>query len=197
MVTKKAVAPTCGKDGRTEGSYCYTCGTVLQVQSVIPATGKHTYSDKYDTSCNGCGMIREVTKTTPMYRMYDPNSSEHFYTGSIDEREILVKAGWNYEGVGFNFPVSGEPVHRLYEPITGEHLYTMDETEMDTLLSSGWNYEGVAFNSAGKDEVPQYRLHNPNASRGAYHFTGSTEERDLLISLGWEYQGIGWYSCLK
>ena len=61
-------------------------------------------------------------------------------------------------------------------------------------LSAGWNYEGIAFNSGFENEVPQYRLHNPNATRGAYHFTASTQERDFLISVGWEYQGIGWYS---
>ena len=71
----------------------------------------------------------------------------------------------------------------------------MDEAEKSRLIGAGWNYEGVAFNSAFDYEVPQYRLHNPNARRGAYHFTGSKEERDHLISLGWEYQGIGWYSC--
>ena len=129
--------------------------------------------------------------------MYDPNSSEHFYTGSTEERDILIAAGWNYEGVGFNFPKAGRPVYRLYDPVTGEHLYTMDEAEMQMLLDKNWNYEGVAFNSAGDNEIPQYRLHNPNATRGAYHFTGSIEERDWLISLGWEYQGIGFYSCMK
>ena len=65
---------------------------------------------------------------------------------------------------------------------------------MNMLLASGWNYEGIAFNSGFENEVPQYRLHNPNATRGAYHFTASIEERDMLISLSWEYQGIGWYS---
>ena len=71
----------------------------------------------------------------------------------------------------------------------------MDEAEKDKLLSWGWNYEGVAFNSAGTDEVAQYRLRNPNAKRGAYHFTGSVDERDRLVSFGWVYEGIGWYSC--
>ncbi len=133
----------------------------------------------------------------PMYRMYDPNSGEHFYSGAELERDFLVEAGWHYEGVGFNFPEEGAPVHRLYDPVHGEHLYTMDEAEMNKLLAEGWNYEGVAFNSAGTDEVPQYRLHNPNAKRGGYHFTGSDMERDILIEAGWEYQGIGWYSCLE
>ena len=129
-----------------------------------------------------------------MYRMYDPNSGEHFYSGSTAERDFLVENGWSYEGVGFNFPEEGNPVLRLYDPVYGEHLYTMDRDEGNALLAKGWQYEGVAFNSATVAEVPQYRLHNPNAKRGGYHFTGSEEERDWLISLGWIDQGIGWYS---
>jgi len=70
----------------------------------------------------------------------------------------------------------------------------MDVNEKDALLAAGWNYEGIAFNSGFENEVPQYRLHNPNATVGAYHFTASAEERDNLLNAGWEYQGIGWYS---
>ena len=188
-------APTCMVQGYT--TYTCSCGDTY-VSDYVNATGNHTYSNSSDATCNVCGYTRVVAaKTTPMYRMYNPNSGEHFYTGSTEERAILVNAGWHYEGVAFNFPVVGAPVYRLYEPKTGEHLYTMDEAEKAKLLSEGWNYEGVAFNSAGEDEVAQYRLHNPNATCGAYHFTGSKEERDILINAGWEYQGIGWYSCLR
>ena len=88
-------------------------------------------------------------------------------------------------------------MYRLYEAATGEHLYTMDRVEVYTLLASGWSYENVAWNSAKQDEVPQYRLRNPNATVGRYHFTSSQEERDWLISLGWIDEGIGWYSSLK
>ncbi len=186
-------AAGCYDAGLTEGKQCRVCGEILVVQEEIPAPGRHTFNSDQDPFCALCGEVRSV----PMFRMYDPNSGEHFYTGSVEEREILVKAGWNYEGVGFNFPVVGNPVHRLYEPATGEHLYTMDEAEMERLLASGWNYEGVAFNSAPSTEIAQYRLHNPNGTRGAYHFTGDIGERDWLISLGWKYQGIGWYSCLR
>ena len=170
---------------------CTLCGAT-------EGTRVHTYDSKYDYKCNICGSIRSVDMTRPMvdmFRMYDPNSGEHFYTGSIEERQNLINAGWKYEGVGFTFPLTtGKPVHRLYDPITGEHLYTMDENEKNMLLARGWNYEGIAFNSGFENEVPQHRLHNPNATRGAYHFTASIEERDDLIRAGWEYQGIGWYS---
>ena len=130
-----------------------------------------------------------------MFRMYDPHSGEHFYTGSTQERSDLLDAGWIYEGVGFTFPlVMGDPVYRLYDPVYGEHLYTMNEDEKAGLMAMGWNCEGVAFNSATENDVPQFRLYNPNEKRGAYHFTASVQERDHLISLGWEYHGIGWYS---
>ena len=199
VVVDPAKAPTCLEPGLTEGAHCGTCGEVLVKQEVLAPLG-HTYTDPWDTSCNVCGAVRNVDAshlTYSMYRMYDPNSGEHFYTGSMEERQMLESVGWKYEGVGFTFPYSsGKPVYRLYDKYgTFEHLYTMDEAEKDALLAQGWVYENIAFNSCPNEDVPQYRLHNPNATRGAYHFTASEEERDTLISLGWEYQGIGFYTC--
>ena len=162
---------------------------------------QHAYDDNVDGICNVCSVHRENVETrqvTHMFRMYNPNTGEHFYTGSEVERENLVAVGWKYEGVGFTFPANtGAPVHRLFQPSTGEHLYTMSEEEKDMLMADGWNYEGIAFNSAYNTEAVQHRLHNPNATVGAYHFTFSEEEMQNLINAGWEYQGIGWYSCWK
>ena len=176
---------------QTEDETCIICLTTV-------GTAGHTYAHAYDYKCDVCNEERIVDMTRPMmnmYRMYDPNSGEHFYTGSEEERDYLMSVGWNYELIGFTFPLTtGKPVHRLYDPVYGEHLYTMDEEEKNMLLAAGWNYEGVAFNSGFENEVPQYRLHNPNAKRGAYHFTASLEERAFLLSIGWEDQGIGWYS---
>lgn len=36
-----------------------------------------------------------------MYRMYNPNSGEHFYTASLKERKTLSGIGWRYEGIGW------------------------------------------------------------------------------------------------
>ena len=71
----------------------------------------------------------------------------------------------------------------------------MDPAEKNYLAANGWNVEGIAFNSCPKMEVPQYRLWNPNARVGAYHFTASLEERATLLAAGWVDQGIGFYSC--
>lgn len=40
--TLAAVAPTCGKDGLTEGKYCSVCSATLVKQTTIPATNNHT-----------------------------------------------------------------------------------------------------------------------------------------------------------
>ena len=199
-VIDKAVAATCTTTGLTEGKHCSVCDTVIAAQKTIPAKG-HSYDDNVDGTCNSCSVNREtveIRKVTHMFRMYNPNTGEHFYTGSEVEKGNLVAVGWQYEGVGFTFPANtGAPVHRLFQPSTGEHLYTMDEDEKAKLMADGWNYEGIAFNSAYDTEAVQHRLHNPNATVGAYHFTFSEEEKQNLINVGWEYQGIGWYSCWK
>ena len=133
--------------------------------------------------------------TYMLYRLYNPNSGEHFYTGSTEERENLVTAGWNFEGNGWEAPrYSGAAVYRLYNPNAGDHHYTMSEEEKDHLARLGWQYEGIAWNSADPSAgKPLYRLYNPNAEAGAHHYTLSTEEKDNLVSLGWKYEGIGWY----
>ena len=161
----------------------------------------HVYDNNVDGICNMCAVNRETVEkrqVVHMHRLYNPNTGEHFYTGSDVEKNNLIAAGWNYEDIGFSFPANtGAPVHRLFQPSTGEHLYTMDEAEKTKLEAEGWNYEGIAFNSAYDTEAIQHRLHNPNATVGAYHFTFSEEEKQTLIDAGWEYQGIGWYSCWK
>ncbi|MCR5582577.1 MAG: hypothetical protein K6F70_03060, partial [Eggerthellaceae bacterium] len=52
-----------------------------------------------------------------MNRLYNPNGGEHFYTASDEERDGLVKLGWQYEGTGWVAPeTSDTPVYRLYNP---------------------------------------------------------------------------------
>ncbi|MDD6221329.1 MAG: leucine-rich repeat protein, partial [Lachnospiraceae bacterium] len=83
-----------------------------------------------------------------MYRLYNPNSGEHFYTSNQGERDHLVSLGWRYEGVAWNAPLTGAPIFRLYNPNAGDHHYTGSEKERDDLVKLGWKYEGVAWYTA-------------------------------------------------
>ncbi|MBQ7890142.1 MAG: phosphodiester glycosidase family protein [Erysipelotrichaceae bacterium] len=205
--TWEVVVPICGLELSEAASMRFDVYGTAESETLLVTGNKlidavdHTYTDDADLICDVCGTEKkdevEVIPTVPMYRMYNPNSGEHFYTGSEEERDILVEVGWHYEGVAFNAPIKGAPVHRLYNPKTGDHMYTMSEKEKNYLMSQGWNYENVAFNTAADTEIAQYRLFNPNATVGTHHFTSSIEERDWLAELGWIYEGIGWYGTLK
>ena len=135
-----------------------------------------------------------ATTYVSMYRLYNPNSGEHFYTANAGERDNLVKVGWRYEGVAWNAPkTSDTPVYRLYNPNAGDHHYTTSAAEKDNLVKVGWKYEGIGWYSTATDGQPLYRLYNPNAKAGSHHYTTNAAERDNLKKLGWRDEGIAWY----
>ena len=139
--------------------------------------------------------IRKDNATCPMYRLYNPNSGEHFYTADVPEKNHLVEVGWNYEGVAWTAPAfSGTPVYRLYNPNGGDHHYTLDLNEMYHLIDVGWTYEGVAWYSDEIQSNAIYRLYNPNCTgAGSHHYTTSFEEVQQISRVGWIYEGRAWY----
>ena len=136
----------------------------------------------------------DVDKAVVMYRLYNPNSGEHFYTGSVKEKEDVIAAGWKDEGVAWKAPkTSKTPVYRLYNPNAGDHHYTVSEKEKNDLVKVGWKYEGIGWYSDDNKGVAIQRLYNPNATAGSHHFTVSIPEKDNLVTAGWKYEGIAWY----
>jgi GH25 family lysozyme M1 (1,4-beta-N-acetylmuramidase) len=127
-----------------------------------------------------------------MYRVYNPNSGEHFYTQNVAEKNNLVSKGWRYEGIGWNGPTSGNPVYRLYNPNAGDHHYTLHAYEKDNLIKKGWRYEGVSWYSGGPNAL--HRLYNPNAKAGSHHYTLNTNEKNNLVKHGWRYEGLACYA---
>ena len=141
----------------------------------------------------------EEDSGTPMYRLYNSNSVEHLYTLDTNEKNVLLKQGWNYEGYSWIAYNVGKPVYRFFNKYSGEHHYTMDENEKAYLIDIGWNYEGIGWysNSTGSEcEVPVYRLFCPftNEALKAHHYTMDKGERDWLLSIGWNDEGTCWMS---
>ena len=135
----------------------------------------------------------EPVATETMFRLYNPNSGEHFYTSSTVERDHLVSLGWQDEGTGWIAPASGDAVYRLYNPYAGEHHYTLSAAERDMLVSVGWNDEGIGWYSDPDKSVPLYRVYNPNEYANNHHYTTSAAERDFLLSIGWQDEGVSWH----
>ena len=129
--------------------------------------------------------------TVEMYRLYNPNSGEHFYTSNPDERAMLIGVGWNDEGTGWIAPnMTNVPVYRLYNPYAGEHHYTTNPAERDALVAAGWNdegigwysYEGFGWYADAERTLPLQR------------YTTDDFERAIFLSAGWRDIGGGWYS---
>lgn len=129
-----------------------------------------------------------------MYRLYNPNSGEHFYTSSAGEKSVLVSIGWNLEGFGWNAAKDQSvPVYRLYNANAGDHHYTTSKAERDHLLSVGWRDEGIGWYSDPNQGIILYREYNPNAKAGAHNYTTSLNEHKGLIKAGWRDEGTAWY----
>ena len=136
-----------------------------------------------------------------MYRLYNPNSGEHFFTADVEEKDHLVDVGWDDEGISWYAPVGvGDPVYRLYNRYGGEHHYTIDEAERDMLIEAGWNDEGVGWYTYGT-EVPIYRVYNPNEYANNHHYTADKDEIDTLLAIPaanpWRDEGICWYGMAQ
>ncbi|MDE5757024.1 MAG: peptidoglycan DD-metalloendopeptidase family protein [Allobaculum sp.] len=137
----------------------------------------------------------EPVKKLTMYRLYNSNSGEHFFTSSKEEKDALAKLGWLYEGIGWYAPEkSDKPVYRLYHPVVGDHHYTMDKNEVDyNTTYVGWKNEGIGWYSADSSGQPVYRQFAPLLRTGSHNYTTNPNERDTLVSLGWVDEGIAWY----
>ena len=144
---------------------------------------------------NPYSVLPAIADSSAMYRLYNPNSGEHFYTSGTAERQNVIDAGWNYEGVGWFAPKSGTPVLRMYNPVAGEHHYTTSSAEADALVAAGWNLESDCawYSAPAETGAPLYREYNPNQYSCNHNYTTSQEENDMLVNAGWQYEGIAWY----
>ncbi|MGM0212992.1 GH25 family lysozyme [Enterococcus sp. AZ109] len=155
----------------------------------------------FDISADYTGDYINEEPTAPsgysaMYRLYNPDNGEHFYTASAKERDDLVRINWGkYEGIGWYAPNSGANVYRLYNPGLRDHHYTMSWDEVTWLTKNyGWNYEGVSWKSDTSDKTKVYRLFHPYMTSGSHHYTMSWDEVTWLTkNHGWKYEGIAWY----
>jgi len=119
----------------------------------------------------------------------------HFWTTDINERDQMIQAGYDYEGVAFwsSANTTSTPVYRLYSPALREHLFTSDQNEETVLSGSGWNNEGIGFyESSTPTSVPVYRLYS--LVDYEHLLTTDPHEVSVLVSSGvYRNEGIAWY----
>ena len=120
--------------------------------------------------------IAPSTSTTPVYRLHNRITGEHFYTDDNSEKTKLLKnKDWQLEaaktkGVAF-YSGGKEPVYRLYNK-SGKHFHTWttNSAEKDYLIKHNWHYEGIAFYAIYPDQ---------NWSYDATYYTYSGQKGDV------------------
>lgn len=159
--------------------------------------GKATITAKNGAAVSTLELTSKKDNGTAVYRLYNRNSGEHFYTTDKTEATGLVKLGWKDEGIGWYgaSEKEGLAVYRLYNQNAGEHHYTTDAAEKDMLVKAGWNDEGIEFYvSNTKTDYPVYRNYNPNAFANNHNFTTNVDEYNSLKIAGWKDEGVAFYA---
>jgi hypothetical protein len=139
-----------------------------------------------------------VANQIPLWRLYQANSGDHFYTTYAEERDKAIQDfGYVSEGIACHvLPVgdgAGFPLYRLYNNMSNDHFYTTSAAEHDKAIQDyGYVSEGVACHvlPVGDDaSVPLYRLFSSMSSD--HFYTTSAAERDNAVqNCGYVSEGI-------
>lgn len=157
----------------------------------VDANGGLKINESIDKLIRRANPTKELANA--VYRAYNPNNGEHFFTPNYNEFRAITLQGWHDEGVAWMTQTEkdGEALYRLYNPNSGLHHYTSDAKERDELVKLGWNDEGIAwYASINPTHEPVYRLYNRND--GQHHYTMDLEEKTALVALGWDDEGVGY-----
>ena len=119
-----------------------------------------------------------------VYRLYNPQTSQHMFTSDYNEAQTLSNAGWNDEGVAWKYG-NGARVFRLYNKYDGNHMFTASLAEVVEMVLQGWKLEGVAFKQGTSYAV--FRLYNKYT--GDHFFTSNVDEKTACVKAGWTDEG--------
>ena len=196
-MTDAAVAATCATAGKTEGSHCSVCGTVIVAQTVIPATGKHTFTeyaqndaDTHLAVCSVCGDVVEEA---------------HSFTASVSGDTTTYtcsKCGYSYTStaarctVSFSVPTGVSAVASI-DSVGGASITLPTAGDVSGYTFCGWTTAAVDPESTSKPtvltgsyqptaDITLYALYSRtvsgSGSTGYARFTGSSiENGDYVI----------------
>ena len=142
-----------------------------------------TVDDGQETSSQSFLLrVTPLAGDTPLYRYWNPNAGDHFYT--IVDRGPQI-GDWEREGVAcyvFSSQRDGTvPLHRFWSPIIGDHFYTTNSVEIQHLQARPdiWDDEGVecyVFPTQSPGTVPLHRYHNGEINDHYYIVTQNPTE---------------------
>lgn len=124
----------------------------------------------------------QIPGTVPLYRLYSPSLTDHFYVSTLAERDSAIRLGFSQEGIiGYVFPKNSAqpgtwPLHRYYHG--GESTYHEYH-----LNPNADGYEGI-----------ECRVWSSKQKLVSLHFTAPKYYEELK---GLSEQSITWVSSMS
>ena len=132
----------------------------------------------------------------PLYRSWNPQTGDHFYT--VNASESQRAAGLGYQAEGTEGCLATRPVlvplYRMFNVQVHDHFYTTSAEEKGRARGLGYVEEGIeGYCSASRlpGTEPLYRLFNAQAHD--HFYTTSAAERDRARGLGYVEEEIACY----
>jgi len=136
--------------------------------------------------------------SVPVYRMYSPSQTDHFYTTNYDEYTTHAPAvGYIGEGILGNIYGSSQigtiPIYRMYSPSQTDHFYTTNYDEYTIHAPAvGYIGEGILGNIYGSSQtgtIPIYRMYSPSQT-DHFYTTSYYEYSTIAPTVGYIGEGI-------
>ena len=167
----------------------------------VNAIGYNEFRGQFTVNISNVQMVESV----PIYRVYNPNSTERVWTSKKGEYDKLGKIGWKQEGIAFyayDKPVvGGTPIYRIFNPKHpgGDHHYTKSVGEARKRVAEGWKWDfggNPVFCAPSDGEITVYKLYDRGRTY-RHIYTASSAENNSYGKKGWIQEGIAWYSVNK
>jgi len=140
--------------------------------------------------------VSRPSGTTPLYRYWNPNVTDHFYTANFNELGWAAN-GWEFGWIEcYIYPTqqSGTvPLYQYWNPSVGDHFYTTNFNELGW-GAYGWTFErteGYIFPYQQSGTVPLHQYWN--ATVGDHFYTINLEELGPSGAYGWVYSRVDGY----
>jgi len=171
----------------------YYVGWIIDSTNVVSE-----FDEGNNIACKESYLLNINPEVIPVYRMYSPSQTDHFYTTNYYEYSTIAPAvGYIGEGILGNIYDSSQggtiPVYRMYSPSQTDHFYTTNYYEYSTIAPAvGYLGEGTLGNIYGSSQngtVPVYRMYSPSQT-DHFYTTNYYEYSAIAPAVGYIGEGI-------
>ncbi len=148
------------------------------------------------TDNNSCADPNYVARYSPIYRHWNINLVDHFYTNTSIESSSGYVSEKSFGSLINSQQPNTVPLYRYWSSSLSDHFYSTSAVTPAGYVSEGTI--GYIFVSHVPGSSPLYRSyrHIPGSQPNGDHlYTSSLVERDSAALIGYNFEGIEGYVC--